>query len=346
MVYFPGSVSGKIESHRIRTSYIQRLPWGKDKFRRWLPAFPNAIRQFDLRGYDCVLTFSHCVAKGVRVPAGVPHICYCHTPMRYAWHMRSDYLRKLGCLQRPAAALVLDYLRSWDRRKSSGVSHFIAVSRNVQERIKDAYGRESVLIHPPVDCERFGLSEANDGFYLIVSALVPYKRVDLAIETFKGFDRELLVVGNGPELDLLKGVAPGNVSFVDDADDGEVVEYMQKCRALIFPGEEDFGIVPLEAQSCGKPVIAFGKGGALETVVGVERNNEADTSATGMFFNEHSPQALRRTILQFEERESQFDCRACRSNALRFDRPIFQRSMRDYIRSVLDEYACRSEGQA
>jgi glycosyltransferase involved in cell wall biosynthesis len=257
--------------------------------------------------------------------------------------MRSEYLRRLGRLERPAAALVLDYLRNWDRRKSSGVTHFVAVSRNVQERIKDAYGRESVIIHPPVDCARFGLSETNDGYYLIVSALVPYKRLDLAVEAFGGLDRELRVVGNGPELNFLKGMAPDNVSFVDDADDSEVVEYMQKCRALIFPGEEDFGIVPLEAQSCGKPVIAFGKGGAMETVVGIERNRKGDKSATGMFFHEHSPQALQRTILKFEERESQFDGRACRSNALRFDRPTYKRTMQDYILNVLDEYTCMSE---
>lgn len=345
LVHFPGSVSATIESHGIHTSYIQRLPWGREKFRRWLPFFPRAIRQFDLSDYDFVLSFSHCVAKGVRVPAGVPHICYCHTPMRYAWHMRREYLRRLGALQRPAAALVLNYLRNWDRRRSCGVTHFVAVSRNVQERINDAYGRESVLIHPPVDCSRFGLSKANDGYYLIVSALVPYKRVDLAVEAFSGFDRKLLIVGNGPELSFLKGTAGGNVSFVNDADDREVVEYMQKCRALIFPGEEDFGIVPLEAQSCGKPVIAFGKGGALETVVGLERNSEADASATGMFFHEQSPEVLRRVILQFEERESEFDGRACRGNALRFDRAIYKRSMQDYILSVLGAYPAASEGQ-
>jgi len=252
--------------------------------------------------------------------------------------MREGYLRRLGFLKRQAAALVLNYMRSWDRRTSRSVTHFIAVSRNVQERIRDAYGRESVIIHPPVDCERFSFSEANDGYYLIVSALVPYKQVDLAIKAFDGFDRKLLIVGNGPELGFLKSFAPSNVSFVEDAEDGDVVGYMQRCRALVFPGEEDFGIVPLEAQSCGKPVIAFGKGGALETVVGVNANDETPVEASGIFFHEQTAEALRTAILEFEEIENRFDGQACRSNALKFNRPIYKQAMQDYIRSVLDEY--------
>lgn len=338
LIHMPGSVSATIESHKIHTSYIRRLPWGGNRFRRWLPLFPNAIKQFDFRGYDYILSFSHCAAKGIRVPSGIPHICYCHTPMRYAWHMRDEYLRRLGCLQRPVVALILNHMRNWDRKTSSGVTHFIAVSSNVHGRIKDAYGRESVIIHPPVDCERLTLSEANDGYYLIVSALVPYKRVDLAVKAFDGFDRKLIVVGNGPELPSLKSSAPSNVSFVESADDSEVVDYMQRCRALVFPGEEDFGIVPLEAQSCGKPVIAFGKGGAPETVVGINPDDEEDAEATGIFFHEQTPEALRRAILQFEKIEDRFDGRICRSNALKFDRPIYKQAMQDYINIVLAEY--------
>ncbi|MBN2138016.1 MAG: glycosyltransferase [Sedimentisphaerales bacterium] len=338
LVHFPGTVSSTIESHKIHTSYIQRLPRSREKFRRYLPIFPNAIRRFDLRGYDCVLSFSHCVAKGAAVPAGIPHICYCHTPMRYAWHMRADYLNRLGYIRKRVAVLVLDYLRRWDRKTSYGVTHFIATSRNIQNRLRNAYGRESVIIHPPVDCDRFAVSDANDGYYLIVSALVPYKRVDLAIRAFDGLARELVVVGNGPELHFLKESAPTNVTFVHDAGDREVVEYMERCRALIFPGEEDFGIVPLEAQACGKGVIAFGKGGAMETVVGFEPDGEPAGNPTGIFFGKQSPMELRKTILRFEEIEEQFDKQACRSNALRFDRPVYKQLMRNFVQSVVGEH--------
>jgi len=341
LVHFPGRVSATIESHKIHTSYIQRLPGRREHFRRYLPIFPDAIRRFDLSGYECVLSFSHCAAKGVRVPPGIPHVCYCHTPMRYAWHMRSDYLRGLGYLRRKAAGFILDRMKTWDRKTAAAVTRFVANSRNTRNRIKDAYDRDSEIIHPPVDCERFEVSADNDGYYLIVSALVPYKRVDLAIEAFGGLDRELLVVGNGPELTPLKRIASANVRFVDHADDRQVVGYMRKARALVFPGEEDFGIVPLEAQASGKPVIAFGKGGALETVVGFERAGDAD--ATGIFFSEQSPEALRQAILRFEEIENRFDGSTCRRNALSFDRPIYKTKIRDYIRTVIDKHADASK---
>ncbi len=336
LVHIPDSVSQTIESHKIRTSYVQRLPGGQKNFRRYLPLFPDAIRRFDLSGYDCALSLSHCVAKGVRVPANIPHICYCHTPMRYAWCMRSEYLRRFGYLRRKTVGFLLDRIQNWDRETASGVTRFAAVSRNVQNRIREAYNRDSVIIHPPVDCDRFGISNDNDRYYLIVSAMAPYKRVDLAIEAFNGLDRRLIVVGNGPELPFLKDSASANVDFVEAADDEQVAGYMKKCRALIFPGEEDFGIVPLEAQACGKAVIAYGKGGALETVIGFDEASGRNADATGLFFHEQSPRALREAILRFEEIEDQFDSRKCRSNALRFDRSVYKRSMQEYIQSVID----------
>jgi glycosyltransferase involved in cell wall biosynthesis len=255
--------------------------------------------------------------------------------MRYAWYMRSEYLRRFGYLRRKMAGFLLDRIRNWDRKTTSGVTRFVAVSRNVQNRIKEAYNRDSVIIHPPVDCGRFGISNDNDRYYLIVSALAPYKRVDLAIEAFNGLDRRLIVVGNGPELPFLKDSASANVDFVEAADE-QVAGYMQKCRALIFPGEEDFGIVPLEAQACGKAVIAYGKGGALETVIGFDEASGTNADPTGVFFHEQSPQALREAILRFEKIEDRFDSRKCRSNALRFDRSVYKRSMQEYIQSVID----------
>jgi len=339
LVHFPGSVSQIIESHRIYTSYIQQLPGNIKNFRQYLPLFPYTIKQFDLSGYDFVLSFSHCVAKGVKVPEGVPHVCYCHTPMRYAWHMRDEYLSKFKGPKKWGAEILLDYLKNWDRKASSGVTHFIANSKNVQNRIKQTYGRSSVVIYPPVECDRFAISSDDDGYYLIVSALVPYKRIDVAVEAFGGIDRRLTIVGDGPELSSLRRMAPANVSFVDDADDNEVVEYMKKCRALVFPGEEDFGIVPLEAQACGKPVIALGKGGALETVIGLDHTKATEANATGIFFFEQSPEALQKSISLFEERRAEFDACKCRDNVLRFDRLVYQQSMQNYIQSVMAETA-------
>lgn len=337
LVHFQGSVSETIETHKIQTSYIQRLPGSVKNFRIYLPLFPHAIQKFDLSGYDCVLSFSHCVAKGVKVPQGLLHICYCHTPMRYAWHMRDAYLRILGNPQKMLAESVLDHLKNWDAKASPRVTHFIANSKNTQNRIREAYDRDSIVIYPPVECARFAISDNDDGYYLVLSALVPYKRIDIAVKAFAAIGQKLVIVGNGPELPRLKNMASANIFFVDNADDNEIVEYLKKCRALIFPGEEDFGIVPLEAQACGKQVIAFGKGGALETVIGLDHAQATNANATGIFFYEQTPEALRKSILLFEEIRDHFDARKCRDNVLRFDRPIYQQSMQNYIQAVIAE---------
>jgi glycosyltransferase involved in cell wall biosynthesis len=237
------------------------------------------------------------------------------------------------------AECVLNQLKNWDAKASSRVTHFIANSKNTQNRIREAYDRDSIVIYPPVECDRFAISDSDDGYYLVLSALVPYKRIDIAVKAFTATGQKLVIVGNGPELPRLKSMASANIFFVDNADDNEVVEYLKKCRAVIFPGEEDFGIVPLEAQACGKQVIAFGKGGALETVIGVDRSQAAKTNATGIFFYEQTPEALRKSILLFEKIRDQFDPRKCRDNVLRFDRPVYQQSMQHYIQSVIAETA-------
>jgi rhamnosyltransferase len=335
LVHFQGSVSETIETHKIQTSYIQHLPGSTKYFRTYLPLFPHAIQQFDLSGYDCVLSFSHCVAKGVKIPEGLLHICYCHTPMRYAWHVRDAYVSTLPQPKRLLTEHVLNYLKNWDAKVSSRVTHFIANSKNTQNRIREAYDRDSIVIYPPVECDRFAISNSDDGYYLVLSALVPYKRIDIAVKAFAATGQKLVIVGNGPELPRLKGMASANIFFVDNADDNEVVEYLKKCRALIFPGEEDFGIVPLEAQACGKQVIAFGKGGALETVIGLDQTQPAN--ATGIFFYEQTPESLQESVLLFEKVRDRFDARKCRDNVLRFDRHIYQQSMQNYIQSVIAE---------
>lgn len=335
LVHFPGSVSKTIESHTIHTSYIQKLPGDVKKFRRYLPLFGHAIQRFDLTGYDCILSFSHCVAKNAKAPPKVPHICYCHTPMRYVWHMRNEYLNSLNPVKRVAASFLLDYLKKYDKSTATRVTHFIANSKNVQKRIKHTYNRNSVVIYPPVDCKRFTMSDQDNGYYLIVSALVPYKRVDIAVEAFNKLGVRLVIGGNGPELLRLKKMASSNICFVENASDEDVVEYMRKCRALIFPGEEDFGIVPLEAQACGKSVIALGKGGALETVIGYDQSEISKTGPTGVFFKEQSPEALCESVLFFQKIRKAFVPADCRANALRFDRPLYQQSMRNHIESIL-----------
>lgn len=339
LVHFPGSVSEIIESHKIRTSYIQKLPCNSENFRYYLPLFPNAIEKFDLTGYDCVLSFSHCAAKGIKVPLGIPHICYCYTPVRYAWHMRHAYLETLKQPKRKLTELILNRLRDWDRKISARVTDFIAISNNVQSRIKDAYGRDSVVIYPPVECNRFSFSEQDDGYYLILSALVPYKKVDLAVDAFNGTDKKLVVVGNGPELGRLKRMASSNITFVENASDPDVVSYFKRCTALLFPGEEDFGIVPLEAQACGKHVIAFGKGGALETVVGLGENNRPTGDSTGIFFAEQTPECLRKTIDLYEKVKDMFYRQKCCQNVRRFDLATYKKNMQNCIESVLDSYS-------
>jgi len=338
LVHIPGSVSKTIELHKIFTSYIQHLPGSPKNFRRYLPIFPNAIKKFDLNGYDCVLSLSHSVAKGVKVAENIPHICYCYTPMRYAWIMRDDYLDKFNKLSKFAANMLLNYLKAWDKKSSTGVTHFVAISHNVKERIKKYYNRDSVVIYPPVDCDRFQSSSEENGYYLVLSALVPYKRIDLAVKAFKDFPGKLFIVGDGPESSYLRKISHANVSIISAATDRDVEHYLNKCKALIFPGEEDFGIVPLEAQASGKPVIAFGKGGALETVIGLNGANNMGGKATGVFFFEQTVESLKNAIIEFEENINKFDKKKCRANALRFDNEVYRKAISQYILKVYERY--------
>ncbi len=330
LVHIPGSVSSQIESHKIYTSYIQKLPGDIKNFRRYLLLFPDAIRRFNLDGYDAVLSFSHCVAKGVKLSSKIPHICYCYTPMRYAWELRNEYLKTFHFPKRILASLLLDYLKYRDKKTVSGVTHFVAISECVQDRIKRSYGRDSEVICPPVDCSRFSISTEDQGYYLVLSALVPYKRVDLAVEAFRDFGRDLVVIGSGTEMERLKNKASKNIHFLGSLDDEQVTEYLQKCAALIFPGLEDFGIVPLEAQACGKAVIAYGKGGVVETVLPLDDISNK-TVATGVFFYEQTPTALRDAVVKFEENRDEILPLNGRQNALRFDLPIFKQRLNDYI---------------
>ena len=339
LLHNKGSLSDTIEDMDIRTSFIQKLPLIKKKYRHLLPIFPKAIERFDLREYDLVLSSSHCVAKGVITSTDTLHICYCFTPMRYIWDLYSLYFGKerAGMVTRLATSLVLNYLRKWDVASSKRVNKFVAISRYIAERIKKNYGRNSDLIYPPVDCSYFEPGLSNKDFYLMVSPLAPNKRVDIAVEAFNTIGLPLIVIGSGQEEKKLEKRAGKNIKLMGWQSDEVVSEHYVNCKALIFPGVEDFGIVPLEAQACGKPVIAFGEGGALETIIpldkGIENNN-----ATGMFFYEQTPESLVQTVLHFEKVQDQFNRQAIRKNAESFDRVIFKDKMKKYIEKEYKEF--------
>lgn len=334
LLHVPGSVSPVIERRRIVTSFVQRLPRASTAYRRYLPLFPAAIERLDLRGYDLVLSSSHCVAKGVRVPPGTLHVCYCFTPMRYVWDMYDDYFGQgRGLLTRALMPPVAAALRRWDRRSSARVHHFVAISRHVAARIQSCYGRSAEVIYPPVDLDRIPLTQESDGeFYLVVSALAPYKRIDLAVQAATRLGRRLIVAGAGPEAARLERLAGPSVEFLGGRSDADIAELYRRCRAVLFPGLEDFGIVPLESMAAGRPVIAFAAGGALETVIPLDGGEE---SPTGVFFHEQTVEALAAAILTFERQAHRFVPKSLRARAEPFDRPRFKQQVADYLAARL-----------
>ncbi|MFA5974884.1 MAG: glycosyltransferase [Elusimicrobiota bacterium] len=330
LVHAPGQVSPTIERHRIFTSPLQRLPQVRRYYRHLLPLMPWAIQQFDFIGYDVIISTSHCVAKGA-IPRGkARHVCYCHTPMRYIWDQFEEYFGpgRSSILTRGLMHLLRQPLQQWDLRTVPRVHTFIANSQNVRERIQRIYHRDSQVIYPPVDHAFFSQGIENvpkpvEPFYLIVSALAPYKRIDLAIETFKQSGKKLVIIGEGQESAALQNQATPNIQFLGWMSNDALRSHYQQARALIFPGEEDFGIVPLEAMSAGCPVIAFRKGGALETVA---------EKKTGLFFDRQTSRDLMTAIESFEQ--TSLDRNAIRSHAERFSRDRCEQA----FRSLFIEY--------
>jgi glycosyltransferase involved in cell wall biosynthesis len=325
LVHVRGSVSSAIERMPIRTSFVQHLPFAKKRYRHYLPLFPTAVQQFNLNDFDLVISSNHCVAKGVHVPARALHICYCHTPMRYIWDLYEDYFRKdhAGFLTRLGMRMFRQYLRRWDIQTAQHPHHFIANSENVRRKIEKLYNRSADIIYPPVDTSLFQVSRHDDGYYLIVSAFVPYKRIDLAIEAFNKSGDPLVIVGDGPDNKRLRSIGGPSIRFVGWQPNERLKELYARCTALVFPGEEDFGIVPLEAMASGKPVIAYARGGALETV---HQDGEA---RTGILFQEQTAASLMDALGRFKK--SSFDPEALRAFALRFDREVYKRRMKEYI---------------
>ena len=328
LLQVPGSVSPVIENRRIVTSFLQQIPGASRRYRHLLPLFPAAIRGLDLGGHNLVLSSSHAVAKGVRVPPGALHVCYCFTPMRYVWDLYDEYFGpRAGLATRLLMPPVAAALRRWDRATSAGVHHFVAISRFVADRIQRNYGRSAEVIYPPVDVARFRIEESPGEFYLVVSALTPYKRVDLVVQAANRLGSRLVIVGSGPEEGRLRAMAGPTVEVYGWRDDAETAELYARCRALIFPTLEDFGITPLEAMAAGRPVIALGQGGALETVV----PPGGSEPATGIFFERQTVEDLVAAIRRLESGTERFEPKALRRRAESFDRALFKERIERYV---------------
>ncbi len=329
LLHNPGSVSATIEQHPIYKSFIDRLPLKRKHYRSYLPLFPTAVEMFDFSEFDIIISTSHCVAKGIKTPPHSLHISYLHTPMRYVWDMYDEYFGpgKTGYLARKIIPFFANYLRMWDVTSSNRVDYFVANSHYVARRIRKYYRREAAVIHPPVDTDFFSAGAKEAPFYLIVSALVPYKKIDLAIRVFNRRKTPLVIIGIGPEQKKLRQLAGSHISFLDWADETALRSHYASCRALIFPGVEDFGIVPLEAQSCGKPVVAFGKGGALETIIGYDGANEG--KCTGIFFPEQTESALNDALNLCEKLS--WNAEFIKNHAQKFSKQNFIKKMNRFI---------------
>jgi glycosyltransferase involved in cell wall biosynthesis len=337
LFHVPGSTTARIDALRTHSSPLDRLPGSGRHYRKLLPLHPWAARQLRIDECDVVLSVSHAVAKAVRIAPGIPHLCYCLTPMRYVWDQIDVYLGR--GLRRALAAPLVAALRRFDRATSTPaqVTRFLAISRTVAERVRRSFGRDAGVLYPPIDTERFRPSgKPPEDFYLLVGAFVPYKREDLAIETLGRLGRRLLVVGEGPRRGVLARRAAASVEFTGRVSDAEIADLYARCRALLYPQEEDFGLCALEAQASGRPVIAFARGGATETVVPLVGPPDAATRATGVWFEAQTPDALVQAVHRFEDAEPWFDPKLVRSHAERFSAPRFRAEIQREVQGLLE----------
>jgi glycosyltransferase involved in cell wall biosynthesis len=315
-----------IQDKPVQTSFIQNLPFSRRAFRQYLPLMPLAVEQFDLTAYDLVISSNHAVTKGVITGPNQLHICMCYSPMRYAWDLQHQYLRESGAgrgLKGGAVRWMLHQLRQWDYRTANGVDHFIAISEFIARRIWKVYRRRATVIYPPVDVEAFAVVPEKQDFYLAASRLVPYKRIDLIVSTFADLpDKQLVVIGDGPEMAKIQQIAAPNVTLLGYQPFSVLREHLQNARAFIFAAEEDFGILPVEAQAAGTPVIAYGRGGALETVL---------DNQTGLFFSQQTSSDLADAIEKFEKISSAFDPWVIRANAERFGIERFRQEFGGFV---------------
>lgn len=323
--FLPEKDRAWLTDRKIHTSFIQRLPFARRKFRGYLPLMPLAIEQFDLAPHDVVISSNHAVAKGVITRADQLHISYVHTPIRYAWDLKDQYLREAGLtwgLRSIVVRMIMHYIRRWDVVAANRVDKFVANSHYVARRIAKTYRREAEVIYPPVDIDMYPFCEQKEDFYVTASRLVPYKKVDLIVEAFTKNGLPLMVIGDGPDMKKLAKLAGKNVTMLGYQPQDKMTELMQRAKAFVFAADEDFGITPVEAQACGTPVIAYGRGGVTETVVDGE---------TGMFFKEQTPASLNAAVERFESMAATFEPELIRKHAEQFGIERFRREMLELV---------------
>ena len=334
--FIPEAERGFLQYKDTKTTFIQKIPAARKYYRSYLPLMPLAIEQLDVSAYDLVISSSHAVAKGIMTGPDQLHISYIHSPIRYAWDLQHQYLQESGLVSGPKswlARLILHYIRVWDYRTANGVDYFIANSGFIARRVRKVYGRKADVIYPPVDVDAFNFSDKKEDYYLTASRMVPYKKVRLIVEAFNQMpDKKLIVIGDGPEFSHIQAIAKANVQLMGFQPFEVLKDRMQKAKAFIFAAEEDFGITPVEAQACGTPVIAYGKGGALETV----QNGE---QATGVFFEEQTTEAIIEAVKEFEDNSASFDYYRCRLNAEKFSVENFKKQFSQYCQEKWTEFA-------
>lgn len=327
------------------TTFIQKMPGAHKHYQKYLPLMPLAIEQLDVSQANIIISSAHSVSKGVLTGPDQLHISYVHSPIRYAWDLQHQYLRESG-LNKGLKGLITKWLlhkiRLWDYRTANGVDHFIANSKFIARRIKKVYGRDADVIYPPVAVDNFEVQEEKENYYFTASRMVPYKRMDLIVEAFSAMpEKHLVVVGDGPEFEKIKKKAGPNIELLGYQSFAVLKGHMQRAKCFVFAAEEDFGITPVEAQACGTPVIAFGKGGVLETVI--PPGTAHSSGATGLFFKEQSVNALCEAVKVFEEKQHLFSAQACRLNAERFSSQRFDREFKAYVESKWQEFSEKNQ---
>ena len=337
--FVPQAERGFLQGKRPQTTFIQKLPGARKYARHYLPLMPLAIEQLDLSAYDLILSSSHAVAKGVIVGPDQLHISYVHSPIRYAWDLQHQYLKESGLesgIKSWLVRVLLHRIRLWDQRTQYGVDEFIANSGFIARRIHRVYGRPATVIYPPVDVAAFTLNTAKEDFYFAASRLVPYKRMDLIVEAFRQMpDKKLVLIGDGPDMAKIRAKAGPNVTILGYQPFSVLKDHMQRAKAFVFAAEEDFGIAPVEAQACGTPVIAFGKGGALETVRGL---GIVESNPTGIFFAEQTVASITAAVAEFERQATAFNPAAIRQHAEAFSVAHFKATYRSFVENVLSSW--------
>lgn len=331
--FLPDAERHFIKNKSVTTTFIQRLPQAHKRYRSYLPLMPLAIEQLDVSKYDLIISSSHAVAKGVLTGPDQIHISYVHSPMRYAWDLQHQYLKETG-LDKGLRGMIVKYLlhrlRLWDFRTASGVDHFVANSHYIARRIKKTYHREATVIYPPVNIQHFQPRFQKEDFYLTASRMVPYKKIDLIVESFTQMpNKKLVVIGDGPDMKKIKDKAAANIEIIGHQPSASLLDYMQRAKAFVFAAEEDFGIIPVEAQACGTPVIAYAKGGALETIKGLDQPNP-----TGVFFKEQTIGSLQAGIQKFETHQDRIQLKDCVENAYQFRPNRFREEFTRVVKSI------------